>query len=114
TSAGVDVYLDEVAVVPPGDNLVANGSFESGIAGWSAWNGSTLSASGDQSFSGSQSLHATNRPDTAQYAVYSLTGLVGAGNTYTVSAQGLHTGAEADTLRLAAKVECSAETVPDG
>lgn len=114
TSAGVDVYLDEVAVVPPGDNLVTNGSFESGIAGWSAWNGSTLSASGDQAFSGSQSLYATNRPDTAQYAVYNLTGLVSAGNTYSVSAQGLHTGAEADTLRMAAKVECTAETAPEG
>ena len=42
TAAGVDVYLDDVRVVPPNNNLVNDGGFETGIAGWSSWNGSTL------------------------------------------------------------------------
>ena len=105
--AGVDVYLDEVTVTPPGDNLVANGGFESGIGGWSAWNGATLSASTEQAYSGNQSLYATDRPDTSQFAVYNLTALVSAGSTYLVSGQALITGTETGTARLAAKVECA-------
>lgn len=114
TSAGVDVYLDEVRVIPPAasPNLIADGSFESGFAGWSAWNGSTLSLSSEQAFTGSQSLYITDRPNTAQYAVYNLTASVTPGTTYTVSAQALIGGSANDTVRLAAKVECA--NPPDG
>jgi hypothetical protein len=114
TTAGVDVYLDEVKVAPPRANLVADGGFESGTAGWQSWNGSSLSATADQAYSGNQSLLASNRPNTAQFAVYNLTGLVSTGTTYAVSAQTLITGSETNTVRLAAKVECSAATAPEG
>jgi endo-1,4-beta-xylanase len=108
TSAGVDVYLDDVTVTPPTQqNLLADGGFENGIAGWSSWNGAVLSASTDAAYSGSQSLRATDRPNTNQFAVYNLTGLVSPGTTYSVSAQALITGTDTDTVRLAAKVECS-------
>ena len=45
TATGIDVYMDDVRVVPPNNNLVNDGGFETGIAGWASWNGSTLSAS---------------------------------------------------------------------
>lgn len=111
TAAGSDVYIDEVKVVPPAGtsvNLMSNGSFESGIAGWSSWNGSTLSASTLQAHAGSQSLLASARPNTNQFAVSPNIGAsLTPGTTYTVKAWVYQTGAGADTVRLASKVGCS-------
>jgi hypothetical protein len=111
TPAGSDVYLDEVKVLPPPGtsiNLLSNASFEAGITGWSSWNGSTLSASTLQAHAGSQSLRATARPNANQFAVSpNLSGVLTAGTTYTVKAWVYHTGAAADTVRLASKVGCS-------
>jgi len=107
TSVGSDVFIDDVRVVPPTNNLVNDGGFETGAAGWSSWNGSTLSASNLQAHGGAQSLRATNRPNANQFAVYNLTSVVQAGTTYAVSAWALHTGAAADTVRLAAKLGCA-------
>jgi endo-1,4-beta-xylanase len=113
TSPGSDVFVDDVRVVPPSSNLVGDGGFEAGIAGWTAWNGSVLSASTLQARTGAQSLRATSRPDANQFAVYNLTSRVQAGGTYAVSAWAWHTGAAADTVRLAAKVGCSSgDTFP--
>jgi hypothetical protein len=106
-ATGIDVYLDDVRVVPPDNNLVNDGGFESGIAGWAAWNGSTLSASTLQKHGGLQSLRATARPDANQFAVYNLTSRVQGGTTYAVSAWVFHTGAANDTVRLASKVACT-------
>jgi endo-1,4-beta-xylanase len=114
TPVGIDVYLDDVKVIAPSANLVANGSFESGTTGWQSWNGSTLSASSAQAFVGMQSLLATNRPDTNQFAVYSLTSAVQPGKTYAVSARTLISGAAVSTVRMAAKIECTAATAPAG
>lgn len=113
TAAGVDVYLDDVRVVPPNNNLVNDGGFESGIAGWQSWNGSTLSASTAQAHAGAQSLLASNRPNANQFAVYNVTSRVATGTTYAVSAWVFHTGAAASTVRLASKVGCSSgDTYP--
>jgi endo-1,4-beta-xylanase len=107
TATGIDVHLDDVRVVPPNDNLVNDGGFETGIAGWASWNGSTLSASTLQKRNGAQSLRATARPNANQFAVYNLTSRVAAGTTYTVSAWVFHTGAANDTVRLASKLGCA-------
>jgi endo-1,4-beta-xylanase len=113
TATGIDVYMDDVRVVPPNNNLVNDGGFETGIAGWASWNGSTLSASAAQKRTGVQSLRATARPNANQFAVYNLTSRVAAGNTYAVSAWVFHTGAANDTVRLASKVGCSSgDTYP--
>lgn len=107
TPPGIDVYLDDIEVVPPGENLVADGSFETGVAGWQSWAGATLLTSTAQARTGAQSLLATNRTNDAQFAVYSLTGRVTRNTTYSVTAWALIGGAATDTVRLAAKVECS-------
>jgi endo-1,4-beta-xylanase len=113
TATGIDVYVDDVSVVPPDNNLVTGGGFEAGIAGWQSWNGSTLSASTAQAHAGVQSLLAANRPNANQFAVYNLTSRVAAGTTYAVSAWVFHTGAADSTVRLASKVGCSSgDTYP--
>ena len=97
--------LDNVRIGKPqpqsGVNLVTDGGFETGIAGWSSWNGATLAASNAQAHSGAQSLHATNRPNANQFAVYSLTSKVQTNTTYSVSAWALINGAGNGTVRLA-------------
>jgi endo-1,4-beta-xylanase len=100
------VFVDDVRVVPPSTNLVANGTFEADASGWSSWNGTVLATSADQARTGSQSLVAANRPDVNQFAVYNLTGLVQANRTYTVSAWARVTGSEPRTVRLASVVQC--------
>jgi hypothetical protein len=113
TAAGVDVYVDDVQVRERGTNLVSNGGFESGITGWSSWNGSTLSASIAQEYEGSQSLYATARPNTNQFAVSPNIVGITAGTAYLASAQVYQAGAGADTVRMAAKVGCaSGDTFP--
>ena len=113
TPAGIDVYLDDVEVVPPSSNLVIDGGFESGaISGWQSWNGSTLAASNAQAHTGSYSLLASARPNENQFAVYNLTSLVQPGTTYQIGAWALHNGLDPTTIRLAAKVDCSDATNP--
>jgi hypothetical protein len=114
TPVGIDVYLDDVRVVPPDNNLVTDGGFETGIVGWSSWNGATLSAVTEQARSGAQSLRASGRPNESQFAVYSLNGRVTRNASYTVDAWTRITGTDPGTVRLAAKVECSAATAPSG
>ena len=114
TDPSVDVYLDDVKVIPPSSDLVLDGGFETGTAGWSSWNGATLSAVTTQAHSGSQSLHATNRSNANQFAVYSLTGKVQTGTTYAVTGWTLINGTGPGTVRLASKVACqgAADTYP--
>jgi endo-1,4-beta-xylanase len=114
TDPAYDVYLDDVRVTPPDNNLVTDGGFETGVAGWSSWNGATLAASNEQAHTGSQSLHATNRPNANQFAVYSLTSRVQTNTTYNVSAWALINGAGNGTVRIASKVACAgaADTYP--
>ena len=107
TDPAYDVYLDDVKVIPPGNDLVTDGGFETGTAGWSAWNGATLAASTAQAHTGSQSLHATNRPDANQFAVYGLTGKAQTNTTYSVSGWVLINGSGNGTVRLASKLACA-------
>jgi endo-1,4-beta-xylanase len=114
TDPAFDVFIDDVKVIPPSSNLVTDGGFETGTAGWSSWNGATLAASNAQAHTGSQSLHATNRANANQFAVYSLTGKAQTNTTYSVSAWALINGTGNGTVRLASKVACAgaADTYP--
>jgi GH35 family endo-1,4-beta-xylanase len=107
TSADVDVYIDAVKVVPPDNNLVVNGDFETAnLASWSSWTGAALSVTDTQAYTGEQSL-LVNPGASGQYAVYNLTGLVYPAVTYKVSVRAMHMGAGPDTLRLSAKIQCA-------
>jgi hypothetical protein len=114
TDPAYDVFIDDIEVNPPGSDLVNDGGFETGVAGWGSWNGATLAVSTAQAHSGSQSLHATNRPDANQFAVYGLTSVVQTDTSYSVSGWALINGTGNGTVRLASKVACAgaADTYP--
>ncbi|HKE95360.1 MAG TPA: carbohydrate binding domain-containing protein, partial [Povalibacter sp.] len=90
-----------------GVNLVNDGGFETGIAGWNNWGNGTLSASNAQVHGGAQALRSTSRGGTGGFAAYGLAGKLQTGTTYAVSAWVLHTGAANDTVRLSRKLSCS-------
>jgi len=102
----VDVYIDDVKVTPPDTNLVTDGGFEAGTAGWSSWNGSVLSAVTTQAHTGSQSMHAANRPDANGYAAYGLKGKVKAGTNYAFSGWALINGTGNGLARMVFKLSC--------
>lgn len=114
TAEGVNVYVDDVSVTLPADNLVDGGDFEDAAvgetAGWETWyqGGTTLAVTDAKAYAGSQSLLASNRVANSNPS-YVLTSLVEAGTTYTVSAQALHTGAAANPLTMTAKLACEGE-----
>jgi endo-1,4-beta-xylanase len=106
TDPSVDVYIDDVKVIPPDTNLVTDGGFEAGTAGWSSWNGSALSAVSTQAHSGSQSLNAANRPDAGAFAVYGLQGKVKAGTNYAFTGWTLINGTGNGVERMVFKLSC--------
>jgi GH35 family endo-1,4-beta-xylanase len=109
-TAGIDIYLDEVKVSPPGENLLADGGFETGISGWSSWDGTSLSASTDQAYEGSQSLLAAANGG-AQFAVSPNLGvLMTPGTTYSVSAQVFVGGTEDSPVQMTYKLACDSES----
>jgi endo-1,4-beta-xylanase len=67
-----------------GQNVVANGTFESGTGGWFSWNGGTLIQSSARFHGGTKSLLVTNRANNAPAAT-SLTSVVKPGGTYPMS-----------------------------
>jgi endo-1,4-beta-xylanase len=85
-AAGVDLLVDDVELRPReeplGANLVTNGDFETGVAGWVAW-ASTLAPS-NVAHGGAGSAVVTNRTDTWQGPVYNLFPHVTQGATYKV------------------------------
>ena len=116
-SEGVDLYIDDVEVIPPASNLVQDGGFEgAALAGdWGVWytSGTSLSLTTDQAFSGSQSLLASGRVANS-HPSYNLTSYVSAGTSYAVSAQVMHAGTAEDTLRMSAVIACADGTAPEG
>lgn len=111
-AAGVNFYIDDVYVreipsVDLPDNLIPNGSFESGVDGWSAWGGSVIASSTDFARTGSRSALLYNRSGTWQGPVYNLLPIVMAGETYSVNAWGRVAGAAQDSMNITVKTVCS-------
>lgn len=110
------------ASAQPGPNLIANGDFESGTAGWFSWDG-TIGTSTDVVHGGSQSLVVTNRSGSGP-AAYNLTGLVEPGKTYDTRFFVTITGAPTAPVNVTAKIVCdgaetytwlsNASAVPEG
>jgi|GEM_PF-555234 len=83
--AGVDLYIDHVSVrQQTASNVINNGTFESGVAGWYTWSGGTLSATTARAHGGTQSLLVTNRASNAPAAT-DLTSVVKSGTSYPYS-----------------------------
>lgn len=113
-AAGVDMYLDDVEVLPPSSNLVQNAGFETGTAGWRPWYMSpTLTATSAMAYAGEQSLLVSNRTTgSGETAFYELTAFVQPGKSYSASAWVTIGGKAVDTVRLSGLVQCS--DPPDG
>jgi endo-1,4-beta-xylanase len=86
--AEVDLLVDDVALrtigEPLGPNVVANGDFESGVAGWVAFGNSTLSPS-SVAHTGSGSAIVTSRTATFNGPLYNLLPVATDGGTYLVN-----------------------------
>ena len=104
-AGGVDIYLDHVSLrTPASSNVVNNGTFESGIAGWFTWGG-TASATTARAHSGNQSLLIGDRTGNAPAAI-DLTSSVTRGSSYPVSFWVSIGGAATANVNLTQAVSC--------
>jgi endo-1,4-beta-xylanase len=108
--AGVDLLVDDVFVGGEtsafGENLVANSTFEAGVAGWSTW-GAAISASTLQAHGGTTSALVTSRTGSWQGPVYWMGALMSPGEKYAVSAWALLGAGDAQQVTFTAQVTCA-------
>jgi len=83
--AAVDLYIDHASVrQQSSNNVINNGTFESGTSGWYTWGGATLSASAARAHGGAKSLLVDGRTGNAPAAT-DVTSVVKAGTNYPFS-----------------------------
>jgi hypothetical protein len=106
---GGDLYLDHVSVrAKQASNIVSNGTFESGISGWSTYSG-VASSSTARAHSGSRSLLIGSRTGNAP-AMTNLTQAVTKGASYSASMWVSIGGAASANVNLTQKVVCDGQT----
>ena len=107
-AAGVDLLIDDVSLrplsEPLGPNIVANGTFESGVSGWIAWAG-TLAPS-TVAHTGTGSVIVTNRTDTWQGPVTELLPAATIGATYLIDGFARIEGAASATVNITVASTC--------
>jgi hypothetical protein len=107
--AGVDLYVDDASVrAPLVENLVSNGSFETGTGPWFGWGG-TLTTTSDLAHGGIQSLRVSDRIAGQGTAAINLTSAVEAGGTYQASFFVTVTGAATAPVNLTRKLACTGQ-----
>ncbi len=90
-AAAGELYLDCIQVVPPAGseaaigNIITNGDFENGTAGWEAGGKSQLGLAWVTKVSGVTGLRVYGRDLTASGAQQDVTGKIKAGATYSIS-----------------------------
>ncbi len=107
---GVELFVDHVSVrgKQAANNIVSNGTFESGISGWSTYSG-VASATTARAHSGSRSLLISERTGNAP-ALTDLTQAVTQGASYQVSFWVSIGGAASADVNLTQKVVCDGQT----
>jgi GH35 family endo-1,4-beta-xylanase len=109
---GVELLLDDVSIrplsEPLGPNVVTNGDFETGIAGWVAWAGTIAPSS--VAHGGSGSVVVTNRTDTWQGPVYDLGPGVSPGATYKIGGFARIAGATSAPVAITVMSVCGSTT----
>ncbi len=113
-AAGVDLLLDDVYLFEvlndgPSDNLLANGDFETGVAGWFGWGSATVAAATGDAQNGDGYAVASNRTASWQGLATNILALVVPGEVYDISAYGRISGSTQDTLGLTFKFVCAVE-----
>jgi GH35 family endo-1,4-beta-xylanase len=105
-----NLYIDDVSAVPvpvPSTEVVTNGDFESGTAGWSAFGAGTLGTSATIAHGGAQSGVDSGR--TAEWNGPSYA-LPTSAASYDVSAWVYQGGAQSVDLLLTTKLDCAGVT----
>ena len=106
---GGDMYLDHVSLrAKQASNIVANGTFESGISGWSTYSG-VASSTTARAHSGTRSLLIGNRTGNAP-AMTNLTSVVTKGASYNASFWVSIGNAASANVNLTQKVVCDGVT----
>ncbi|RYZ02733.1 MAG: carbohydrate-binding protein [Myxococcales bacterium] len=100
--ANVDRFRFSSSAV--GENVLANGDFETDASGWFSWAG-TVGVTSTTSVTGSQSLLVSNRPSNGPAAT-SLTSRVVPGTSYQVSFWVSIQGAAQASVNVTQKIEC--------
>jgi endo-1,4-beta-xylanase len=108
-AAGVSILIDDVALrarsEPLGPNVVVNGDFEAGIAGWIAWAGTIAPSS--VTHGGSGSAQVSNRTATWQGPVYNLLPAVTPGASYKIGGYARVSGAVSAPVDIVVLATCS-------
>jgi endo-1,4-beta-xylanase len=108
-AAGVSILIDDVALrgrsEPLGPNVVVNGDFEAGIAGWIAWAGTI--APSNVTHGGTGSVQVSNRTATWQGPVYNLLPSVTPGATYKVDGYARVSGAASAPVNIVLLSTCN-------
>jgi len=93
----------------PDTNLVVDPGFELGVSNWSAFGTALLSWQSQGPYAGSHCLRASSRNAAWAGPLYSLKGVVSAGETYRVTAW-LRTAHVDQSLKITAKTLCSGDS----
>jgi endo-1,4-beta-xylanase len=108
-AAGVDLLVDDLSLrEAPLPNLIGNGDFESGTAGWFNFGPAVLAASSN-AHGGNNAAIATGRTDTWNGIAIDLSASVAARATYRAEAFLKIAGAASDRVGLTAAVTCSGQ-----
>jgi len=112
-ASGVDLYIDDLSVREQLElgpvNLVDNGEFELGTAGWVAWGGANLTTTDARAHGGSRSAVVTGRTGDWQGPVYDLFGSVMSGTSYEAEAWVSISGTASSPVHLTARIGCAGQ-----
>jgi hypothetical protein len=111
--SGADLYVDDVQVIDAAlSNVLADGTFESGIGDWFGWNNTSLFVTNTVAHSGLQSLVSANRTQNGALA-RTITNLVSPGKRYQgsfwVSVSNIG-GSGTTSVNVTKKVTCNGNT----
>ena len=110
--AGIDLYVDHVSMRAPApitqENIVPNGTFESGTDGWFSWNGGVITTS-TFAHGGAQSLMVTDRSSANPPAATDLTAAVTPGVTYNASMWVSIANAASASVNATTMIKCTGQ-----
>jgi endo-1,4-beta-xylanase len=109
-AAGVDILVDDMKLRPRGEplgnNVITNPDFETGVAGWVAWGGASITATALQAHGGVQSALVSGRTATWQGPVYNLVPVVTKGASYRLGAS-VRVDSASEPAHLVVKSVCN-------
>lgn len=113
-AAGVDILIDDMKVRPRGEplgsSIVGDGSFETGLGGWSGFGGASTALSTAQAHGGVQSALTTGRTATWQGPIFNLLPVATKGATYRITGSVRVEGSSSEPVNVTVKSVCGSTT----